>query len=79
MPVREHNTLDLAEIGPEPGAVALEGKILRTAVENGTGLAGWQLRVLLMRGPGAPSPRVEGVGAVVSRLPDVSGVASRWK
>ena len=41
-----------------------------------TGLAGWQLRVLLMRGPGAPSPRVEGVGAVVSRLPDVSGVAT---
>ena len=41
-----------------------------------TGLAGWQLRVLLMRGQGAPSPRVDGVGAVVSRLPDVSGVAT---
>jgi hypothetical protein len=41
-----------------------------------TGLARWQLRVQLMRGQGAPSPQVDGVGAVVSRLPDVSGVAT---
>ncbi len=41
-----------------------------------TGMAGWQLRVQLMRGRGAPSPQVDGVGAVVSRLPDVSGVAT---
>ncbi|MFL6001227.1 MAG: C39 family peptidase [Nocardioides sp.] len=41
-----------------------------------TDMAGWQLRVLLMRGRGAPSPVVEGVGAVVSRLPHVSGVAT---
>jgi hypothetical protein len=41
-----------------------------------TGIARWQLRVLLMRGQGAPSPRVDGVGAVVSRLPQVSGVAT---
>ena len=34
MPVREHDALDLAEIGPEPSAVALEGKILRAAVEK---------------------------------------------
>ncbi len=41
-----------------------------------TGIARWQLRVQLMRGQGAPSPQVDGVGAVVSRLPDVSGVAT---
>lgn len=41
-----------------------------------TGIARWQLRVLLMRGQGAPSPRVDGVGAVASRLPDVAGVAT---
>ena len=41
-----------------------------------TGMSGWQLRVLLMRGRGAPSPEVDGVGAVVSRLPDVAGVAT---
>ena len=41
-----------------------------------TGIARWQLRVLLMRGQGAPSPRVDGIGAVVSRLPHVSGVAT---
>ena len=41
-----------------------------------TAMAGWQLRVLLMRGRGAPSPAVEGVGAVVSRLPHVAGVAT---
>jgi len=41
-----------------------------------TGMSGWQLRVLLMRGQGAPSPQVDGVGAVASRLPNVSGVAT---
>jgi hypothetical protein len=41
-----------------------------------TALTGWQLRVQLMRGRGAPSPVVDGVGAVVSRLPQVSGVAT---
>jgi hypothetical protein len=44
--------------------------------QTSTDLAGWQLRVLLMRGRGAPSPVVEGIGAVVSRLPHVSGVAT---
>ena len=39
-------------------------------------IADWQLRVLLMRGQGAPSPRVDGVGAMSSRLPRVSGVAT---
>jgi hypothetical protein len=41
-----------------------------------TAVSRWQLRVLLMRGRGAPSPRVDGVGAMVSRLPSVSGVAT---
>jgi hypothetical protein len=41
-----------------------------------TGMARWQLRVLLMRGQGAPSPQVDSIGAVASRLPNVSGVAT---
>ena len=44
--------------------------------QTNTGIARWQLRVQLMRGQGAPSPRVDGVGAVASRLPNVSGVAT---
>ena len=44
--------------------------------KTNTAIAQWQLRVLLMRGPGAPSPRVDSIGAMVSRLPRVSGVAT---
>jgi hypothetical protein len=44
--------------------------------KTSTGLAAWQLRVLLMRGQGAPGPQVDGIGAVVSRLPRVSDVAT---
>ena len=35
-----------------------------------------RLRVTLLRGAGSPGPRVDGIGAVASRLPDVSGVAT---
>ncbi|WP_121257898.1 C39 family peptidase [Nocardioides ferulae] len=40
------------------------------------GLTRWQLRVGLMRGAGAdsPSPRVDTIGAVATRLPDVDSV-----
>ena len=44
--------------------------------KTNTAIAQWQLRVQLMRGNGAPSPRVDGIGAMVSRLPRVSGVAT---
>ena len=39
------------------------------------GLAGWQLRVNLMKS-GRTSPRLQAVGAVASRMPDVDGVAT---
>jgi hypothetical protein len=38
--------------------------------------AAWQLQVTLLRVPGAKSPRVDAVGAMASRLPDVSDVAT---
>ena len=44
--------------------------------KTGAGLASWRLRVILLRGTGSPGPRVDGVGAVASRLPNVSGVAT---
>jgi len=44
--------------------------------KTSTGLPSWQLRVLLMRGQGAPSPQVDAIGAVASRLPRVADVAT---
>ncbi len=46
----------------------------RTA--SSTGLSAWQLRVTLLRTSGAPSPRVDTIGAMASRLPNVSGVTT---
>lgn len=40
------------------------------------GLASWQVRVTLLRGPGSAGPRVDTVGAMTSRVPDVSDVAT---
>jgi hypothetical protein len=44
--------------------------------QAGSAFEAWQLRVTLMRVPGAKSPRLDAVGAMASRLPDVSDVAT---
>ncbi len=41
-----------------------------------TAFTSWQLRVTLLRTKGSASPRVDTVGAVATRLPDVDGVAT---
>ncbi|MFC6286034.1 peptidase C39 family protein [Nocardioides sp. GCM10027113] len=41
-----------------------------------TPLTSWQLQVTLLRRPGARSPRLDAVGAMASRLPAVSDVAT---
>jgi hypothetical protein len=44
-------------------------------VNSAAGVAAWQVRVTLLRG-GSKQPTVDSVGAVASRLPDVSDVAT---
>ena len=44
---------------------------------SSTGLTSWQLRVTLLRGSGAPSPAVDSLGAMVSRLPSGDTPTSR--
>ncbi len=45
-------------------------------VDAASGLAQWQVRVTLLRRPGATGPALDSVGAVASRLPDTDGVAT---